>query len=159
MLKPASLRDHLTAALPELSRDPDKLSVFIDRGTLVSTFAPGFSFEYSYTLRLIFTDYAGHPDAVMVPLLEWIRRHQSELLANPDRRGSIAFEADLLSNDLVDLEIRLPLTERVGVHAREGGGFNVEHYPEPELEQPFPSPMNWQLYLRDELIAEWVSGP
>ena len=71
MIKPASLRAHLVAALPDLARDADRLLVFIDAGSLVSTFQPGLSFEYQYTLNLILTDYAGHPDSVMLPLLGW----------------------------------------------------------------------------------------
>lgn len=158
MIKPDSLRAHLTAALPELRRDPDKLLVFIDRGSLVGTYAPGLSFEYRYTLNLILTDYAGLPDAVMVPLLVWLAAHQPELLANPSLREQITFEVDVLANDKVDLDIKLPLTERVGVHARVGGGYDVEHYPEPELE-PYLAAAHWQLYVKDELVAEWDNIP
>lgn len=154
MIKPASLRDHLAAAIPELARDPDRLLVFIKDGSVVATYAPGLSFEYRYTLHMIVTDFAGHPDAIMVPLLEWLTRHQSELLANPDLRERIAFDAELLANDKVDLEIKLPLTERVGVHARTGGGYDVEHYPEPELEAALPGG-RWDVYLKGEWIGGW----
>ena len=154
MFKPAALRAFLTAANPELARDPDRLVVFIDEGSLQATFAPGLSFEYAYTLNLIFTDYAGHPDAVMVPLLIWIRQHQSELLENADNRGKIQFEADLLANDAVDMSIKIPLTERVGVHPRDGGGHDIQHYPEPQLDVALQA-QHWQLYMKDELILEW----
>lgn len=158
MIKPNSLREHLTAAIPELGRDPDRLLVFIERGSLAGTFAPGFSYEYSYTLSVIVTDFGGQPDAVMVPLMVWIARHQPELLANPARRGEIAFEAELLANDKVDLEIRLPLTERVGVHRRAEGGFAVEHYPEPELEATLPAG-RWDVYLKGEWLGGWDVPP
>ena len=158
MYKPESLRALMTAVNPELARDPDRLVVFIDEGSMVSTFAEGLSFEYRYTLNLVFTDYAGHPDAIMVPLLTWIKIHQSELLANPSNRERIAFEADLLSNDAVDLSIKIPLTERVGVHSRPGGGHNVEHYTEPQLEVALQA-QHWQIWLKDELIAEWDVPP
>ena len=154
MYKPASLRAFLTAANPELAQDPDRLVVFIDAGNLRATYEPALSFEYAYVLNLVFTDYAGHPDAIMVPLLIWIQGHQSELLANPDNRGRISFEADVLANDRVDLSIKIPLTERVGVHPRSGGGHNVQHYPEPQLETVLQA-QHWQLWLKDELIAEW----
>ena len=157
MYKPASLRAFLTNANPELARDPDRLLVFIDEGSLNATFAPGLSFEYSYTLNLVLTDYAGHPDAIMVPLLIWLREHQSELLSNYENRGKIGFEADVLANDAVDLSIKLPLTERVGVHPRNPApGHDIEHYPEPQLETVLQA-THWQLYLKDELIAEWDS--
>lgn len=153
MLKPASLRSFLTSANPELARDPDRLLVFIDGGSLQATYAPGLSFEYAYTLNLIFTDYAGHPDAIMVPLLVWLREHQSELLANPDNRDKITFEADILANDAVDLSIKIPLTERVGVHPRSGApGHDIEHYPEPQFETGAPPPPR-ELWLDGVLIA------
>lgn len=153
MLKPASLRDYLTTANPELARDPDRLLVFIDEGSLQATYAPGLSFEYAYTLNLVFTDYAGHPDAIMVPLLVWLRTHQSELLANPDNRDKITFEADILANDAVDLSIKIPLTERVGVHPRDPApGNDIEHYPEPQFDTGNPPPPG-ELWLNGLLIA------
>jgi len=158
VIKPASLREHLTAAVPELGRDPDRLLVFIKEGSLVATYVTGLSFEYRYALHLIVTDFAGHPDTIMVPLLAWLSRHQPELLANPDLRERIAFDAELLANDKVDLELKLPLTERVGVHPRPGGGYNAEHYPEPTLEPGWPAE-HWQLYVRGELVAEWGATP
>lgn len=155
MYKPTSLRDFLTAANPELARDPDRLMVFIDEGSLQATFVPGLSFEYAYTLNLVFTDYAGHPDAIMVPLLIWLREHQSELLANPDNRDKIIFEADILANDAVDLSIKIPLTERVGVHPRDPGpGHDIEHYPEPAQETGDAPPPR-ELWLGGVLIASW----
>ena len=36
MLKPHSLRAHLTAATPELRNDPDKLTLFITDGRIVA---------------------------------------------------------------------------------------------------------------------------
>lgn len=130
MIKPDSLRAALTLAMPELHRSPERLLVFIDEGSIAASFAPGFSFEWRYTLNLIFTDFAGDPDAVIVPLLLWLRINQSELLANPDRFGEIKFEADVLANDKLDLSIKIPLTERVGVHPV-AGGLTTLHYPEP----------------------------
>ena len=159
MLKPDSLRAHLTAAIAELARNPDQLLVFIDRGAIVSTGVPGLSFEYRYTLNLILTDCTVHPDTIMVPLLAWLAVHQPELLANPDRRGQIAFEADILDNDRIDLDIKIPLTERVGVHPLPDGGHSAEHYPEPPVMEPYLQAGHWQLYVKGELVAEWNSPP
>lgn len=156
MIKPDSLREHLTAALAEIRRDPDKLQVYIKSGKLVSTGAPSLSFEYQYTLSVLLTDYAGHPDSVMVPLIAWVALNQPELFANPDlQRAGLPFEADIIDKDLIDILIELPLTERVGVHARaDGAGYDVEHYPEPQPEPGWPA-AHWAIFLRDELIAEW----
>lgn len=79
---------------------------------------------------------------------------QGSPTANPDRRNEIEFEAEMLDNSKIDLEIRIPLTERVGVHPRAGGGYNVEHYPEPQFEQPYPAG-RWDVYLKGEWIGGW----
>ena len=134
MNKPNSLRDHLLAAVPELHKNPDRLLVFIDNGSIRSTAAPGLSFEYSYTLNVILTDYAGHPDAVAIPLLAWLLVNQPELLANLEKgKTAIAFEADILDNSKVDLSLKLPLTERVIVKKQEDGTLQVSHPDEPQL--------------------------
>ena len=38
MKKPQPLRQHLLAAIPALASDPDKLLVFVDNGSLASTY-------------------------------------------------------------------------------------------------------------------------
>lgn len=157
MNKPNSLRDHLLAAVPELHKNPDRLLVFIDNGSIRSTVAHGLSFEYSYTLNVILTDFAGHPDAVAIPLLAWVLVNQHELLANQEKgKTAIQFEADVLDNSKVDLSIKLPLTERVIVKKQEGGALVVTHPDEPQLE-PFLEAGNWQLYAEGMLLAEWQS--
>ena len=134
MNKPNSLRDHLLAAVPELHKNPDRLLVFIDNGSIRSTAAPGLSFEYSYTLNVILTDYAGHPDAVAIPLLAWLLVNQPELLTNLEKgKTAIAFEADVLDNSKVDLSLKLPLTERVIVKKQEDGSLQVSHPDEPQV--------------------------
>lgn len=134
MNKPNSLRDHLLASVPELHKSPDRMLVFIDNGTIRSTAAPGLSFEYGYTLNVILTDYAGHPDAVAIPLLAWLLVNQPELLTNLEKgKTAITFEADVLDNSKVDLSLKLPLTERVIVKKQSDGSLQVSHPDEPEL--------------------------
>jgi hypothetical protein len=155
MIKPESLRAHITAAVPELRRNPEQLLIFIENGTIVSTGSPGLSFEYRYTLTMILTDFAAHPDSIMVPLLAWLAVHQVELLQNFDKHGAIAFDAEVIANDKIDLSIKIPLTERVGVHPNEAGdGYNVEHYPEPEIETGLRGG-HWLVFLKGEQIGEF----
>lgn len=157
MNKPNSLRAHLLEAVAELSKNPDRLLVFIDNGSIRSTVAHGLSFEYSYTLNVILTDFAGHPDAVAIPLLAWVLVNQHELLANQEKgKTAIQFEADVLDNSKVDLSIKLPLTERVVVKKQEGGALVVTHPDEPQME-PFLEAGTWQLYAKGEVLAEWQS--
>lgn len=161
MKKPASLRAALVAANPTMANDPDKLLVFIDAGNLLATYAPGLSYEYAYTLNLILTDYTGDPNAVMVPLLMWVRDNQSELMDNPDkRRDGITFEADIVDNDRCDLSIKLQLTERVIVTQGDGGVLTIVHADEPQSEALLAAE-HWQLYVHGAgndpatLIAEF----
>lgn len=134
MKKPQLLRQHLVAAIPALAADPDKLMIFVDNGGLAGTYRPGMAFEYRYTLDLVLTDFGGAPEAVMVPLLQWLTRHQPELLANPANREKLTFEVDVLGDNLVDLAIKMPLTERVMVSIDGAGIVHLEHLPEPPTE-------------------------
>ncbi len=157
MNKPESLRAHLVAAVAELKRNPDRLLTFVDNGSMRSTAAPGLSFEYSYTLNIILTDFAGHPDAIAIPLFAWVLVNQRELMENQEKgRDAIKFEADILDNSKVDLSITLPLTERVIVKRMDDGTLQVDHPPEPQLDEFFPAGP-WQLFGNGELLAEWDS--
>jgi len=142
--------------VPVLALHPERLKLFVDEGHLVATGVSGLSFEYRYTLTLIFTDYRGTPDALMAPLLAWLRVHQRELFDNPERRDALRFEAEILDHERVDLELQLPLTERVGIHETAPGRYQIEHYPEPSVPGAY-APRHWQLYARDDLLAEWDS--
>lgn len=160
MNKPESLRAHLLAAIPELKRNPDRLLVFVDNGSIRSTAAPGLSFEYSYTLNLILTDFAGHPDAVAIPLFAWVLVNQRELMENLEKgRDAIKFEADILDNSKVDLSITLPLTERVIVKRLDDGTHQVSHPAEPVVDDElFQVPVMRVETPEGELIAEWGSN-
>ena len=128
MNKPEHLRAHLLSTIAELKHNPDRLLIFIDNGKVRCTAATSLSFEYSFDLQIILTDYAGHPDSVMLPILGWASVNQSELLENLDKSAEgIKFEADVLDNSKVDLSIRLPLTERVVVGRDAEGNTTITH--------------------------------
>lgn len=133
MNKPDSLRAHLLDYVPDLKQNPDRLLIFIDNGKIRCTAAASLSFEYGYQLQIILTEFAGHPDSIMLPLLGWVRVHQSELLANLDKSSEgISFEADVIDQSKVDMSITLALTERVAVKKRDDGSFDVNHLAEPQ---------------------------
>ncbi len=121
MKKPASLRAAIEAAVPELAIDKDRLLAFIDNGSIVCTSVKSRSFEWRYTMNLIITDYAGDPNQLWLALLDWVRVNQSPLLASPSLQEQIRFEVDLLADDKVDLDIKLPLTENVVVAGDDHG--------------------------------------
>ncbi|MBB6153703.1 hypothetical protein HDC30_000897 [Pseudomonas sp. JAI115] len=132
MNKHESLRKHLLATMPDLRHNPDRLLIFIDNGKVRCTAAPSLSFEYSFDLQIILTDFAGHPDSVVLPLLGWISVHQPELLENLDKvKNGIQFEADILDKNKVDFSLTLPLTERVIVGTDAQGQTTIKHAGEP----------------------------
>lgn len=157
MYKPASLRRFLTSAIPELARDPDRLTIYITNGAAHATMAPGLSWEYQYTLEIFLTDFAGDPDTVIAPVVAWMRINQPDVMANPNMADrAISFDADILNNDTVDLSITLNLTERVICKPRTTGpGHDISHPAEPQFEPRLETPKHWQLYVNDNLVAEW----
>lgn len=156
MYKPDNLRAFLVAAIPELARDPDRLSIYIEAGGVQTTMAPGLSWEYSYTLEIFLTDFACAPDTIMAPVIAWMRVHQPDAMANPNQaERAIGFEADILNNHTVDLSIKLALTERAICTPRaDGVGYDVTHPPAPQFE-PRLDAQHWQIYANDTLAAEW----
>ena len=112
MQKPQSLRAHLVAANPKLKNDPDKLHLFVDTGNALGTATEGHSFAYRYTVTILIMDYEGEVDALMVPLLAWVKVYQPELVANLDKRQTgIKFEVDFNNNKTADISIEMELTE------------------------------------------------
>lgn len=146
MYKPQSLRDHITRQVPALARDPDKLSLFIKDGRLASSGTQSLSFEYAYTLEITVLDYAGHPDTVFVPVLQWLKVHQRELFDNPDTNTrAVKFEAEYLNHSAIDLLIHIDLTERVIARkpATPGQPMQLHHAPEPLRVGSTPSDAGW----------------
>lgn len=157
MKKPQSLREHLLNAIPELRRDPERILIFVDEGAVRSTMANGLSFEYAYTLNMILTDYAGDLAAVSIPVLDWVRVNQSELMANLDKvKSGIKFEAEILANDKVDLAIQLPLTERVIVK-QTSEGLRVDYPDEPHYHKAEESKKVTLFDKNGTEIASWMS--
>lgn len=151
MNKPSSLRAALEAAIPELKKNPERVLVFIDKGQIVSTQAPTFSFEYHYTLNVIITDYSAHSDTVFIPLLVWVREHQPSLLTGrPD--GGMSFEAEIINHKSTDISITLALTEAVVV-TLEQGKLVARHAEEPKL-LDITGPTGWRLFLKGEEVLQ-----
>lgn len=144
MNKPESLRAHLLATVAEFKHNPDRLLIFIDNGKVRCTAAHTLSFEYSFDLQIILTEFAGHPDSVILPILGWLSVNQSELLENLEKaKDGIQFEADILDKNKVDLSITLQLTERVVVGEDDQGHTTVKHPNEPQYVAGYLDP-NWK---------------
>lgn len=160
MKKPDSLRTHLLNAVKELQRDPDRMLIFTDKGNVRCTMANGLSFEYIYDLNFILTEYAGDLDAVMIPLFDWVRVNQSELLVNLDKnKEAFKFETVILNNNTVDLSLTLPLTERVIVKRQENGQLDVTFPNEPQYETATEPKLFKMIDQKTgEIMAEWMSA-
>jgi hypothetical protein len=151
MNKPQSLRSALEVALPELKQNPDRMLVFIDKGQIVSTQSPNFSFEYHYTLNIVITDYSAHSDTVFIPLLVWVREHQPSLLTGR-AEGGMSFEAEAINHETTDISITLNLTEAVVV-TLESGKLVSRHAQEPKL-LDITGPVGWELFANNQEVLQ-----
>jgi hypothetical protein len=146
---PHHLRAALEAALPQLKQNPDRLLMFIEAGGLTGASLKTLSFRYRYTLTLVFVDFSGHMDEIMVPLLAWLQQYQPDLIQNGTALAEkLKFEAELTSHNQCDIELRIPLTEGVTV-TKKDGQTTTRHSDAPYLQE---SVTLHQLYLKDELI-------
>ncbi len=153
MLKPQQLRKALTDSVPLLQRNPDSLNVCIGSGRVVSTLATSLSLEYQYRLNMVITDYTGNIDLLIVPLLEWLRLNEPDIMATKDKQqNGFTFKADVISDTESDISIDLQLTERVIVK-QVGDALHVDHVGENPLPKNDVRPM--QLYAYGALISEW----
>jgi hypothetical protein len=141
--KAAELRAHLVERVTHLKKDPDRLIVLVKSGRIAAR--PGsLSFEYRYDLTLVFIDYAAHADTLIVPLLDWLSRNQPDLLQNAATFDQlIRFEAEIIDHEKSDVEITLPLTERVVVTEVDGQHV-ATHCDEPPLPD-LSGPTGWTL--------------
>ena len=150
MNKPAQIRAVLEAALPYLKRDPENLLVFIENGRVASSLGRR-GWEYRYTVTVGLLDFAGHPDTVILPLLDWIRSSEPALLQNRDSsEKAIEFEAEIRNNRTCDLMLKIPLTERVMIDVEEGI-TRANHLDEPCM---MPTVDRLQVYLKGDLIYD-----
>ncbi len=137
MRKADSLRQWLTAYLPEYKTHPDRLHVWIEGGQVEARRSRTLSFTYRYTLKVGLWEFAGDADHIIVPLLAWIEKEQPQLLRRDDSQP-FGFECELLDGDLSDVLISIDLTEAVVVTPNQAGtGYDIAHPPEVGLVDSF----------------------
>ena len=157
MKKPQLLRDHLARACPDLATNPEKLTVFIERGNVLHTGTPALSFEYRYTVNIVITDWADSTDVLIVPLVAWLKQHQPDLFDNPDRRmKGFRFESEIIEHKICDIGIEIDLSESVAVMGETVDGVNrltTRHIGEPLLATA------GQVETAIDLAAEWRIVP
>lgn len=128
MNKPERFRVALLAALPDLTNDPQRLSIFVEKGKLVANGTESTGWQYSYQLTAILQDFAGDMDALAKAVIAWVAVEQPDMLKNPvQAERGIRFECALMTSELADIVIEIDLTE--GVYA--GNDDTFDHPAEP----------------------------
>lgn len=132
MRKAELLRAALVEAFPEFKTDPERLILFSDKGSIASRLRPpNHSFEYRYTLTILMLDFTRHVSIAMLTVLRWLAVHQPDLLRNhATGNEAIAFEADVQSEKVMDLQLKVALTESVQFVTRNDGGYDLVHLDE-----------------------------
>lgn len=123
MKKPDLLRAAITALLPELGRDPDRLAMWVEKGKVIARQGAQRGFAWEYDLIVLISGFAGDPDVIMFTVCEWLRAQQPDLLASGAE--GIPFEVDILDADTVDVQITLSLKEAVTATPGDAGRWNL----------------------------------
>lgn len=156
MWKPQSLRATLRSFLEWVKTDPEKLEVYVDKGTIVATAAKSASFEYRYFVVVEIKSFAGDPDLLFMAIVVWLRKYQNDILLNhaqnyPASKEPFTFEVFPINNTSVDIDIRLSLTEAVFSELIDG---KLQIKPKrPDMAE------RWEFWIRDELIASFTDKP
>ena len=156
MIKPNRLRAILTRTLSYFAKNPDALILQFDNGKIKVTGNKSPSFEYHYDLLVSVKDFPFHPDVLFVPIIDFIRIEQAELLYNNDNWGKVEFDIVDNNHKTYEIYISIPLTERV-IAKTENGEYRIQHGNEPQLDE-YQSLTNFQIYLQHqrEEIAELI---
>lgn len=131
MEKPASLRQCLTEAFPDIFSNPENLIVLVENGKIIAQ-ADTLNCKQAYELTMAVLDFTGQPDQVFVVINNWLQTNQPDLLRNPDKaKDDYQFEAELIDHDKYDLTIKLRLTEDIIVKTDANGQRTITSRQEP----------------------------
>ncbi|MGV3511904.1 MAG: phage tail protein [Novosphingobium sp.] len=136
MKKPGLLRAAIAALYPAYARDPHKLAMWVERGTVRATGGRQRGFAWEYQLIVLAEDFTGKPEGLFFAVVDWLRTQQPDLI-QPNTQG-FPFEVDVIDDKTFDVKMTLPLREVVTATPVAGvgalpGGWQVEVQPEVEL--------------------------
>lgn len=140
MKKPASLRDALTAAIPELPRSPDRLVIWVEDGAVRSRQTDDHSFAFAYPLSVLLREVATDIAIVAHAINRWLRVNQPDLVAG-GAGDSYKFETDILDNGTADILFTLDLVELAKVEANPDGSWSIAYQDEPDPLFPDRAPV------------------
>lgn len=131
MKKPASLRQALTARIPEIRNEPERLKLWVEDGTVRARHTPTHGFALEYPLSVLLTEISTDIAVIAHAVNRWLRVNQPALLAGGVGE-SYKFEADILDNETADLMLVIPLTENVAITEMEDGSWQIDYLAEPD---------------------------
>lgn len=149
MKKPALLRAAITALLPDLARNPDKLAMWVETGRTRATGNSQRGFAWEYNLTVVVEDFTLPPETLFFIVVDWLRTQQPDLLAALSE--GFPFEVDVIDDKTSDVKITLPLREVVTATPANGGGWQLEVQAEPVL---FPD----ETEIGPGITSIWVRG-
>ena len=130
MIKPDSLRKAIEDVLPGLSINPDRLKMWIDKGSATGRMTETLGFCWTYRLSILVEGMVENPSIIAIAIIQWLRVNQPELLT-PGQKA-FDFDVDIIDNVTADFGVDLELSEMVSAVQREDGGFDMVHLPEPD---------------------------
>lgn len=130
MQKPDDLRAYLVAQLTDLSTNPECLRIWIEEGTIKTSLTASRAFELRYKLNIAIIDYTASPLGIFMVINEWLRCHQPDLIASQAADG-YEIQAEIMTNNSLDLALTLPLSEAILCTKRpDGSGWDLIARPE-----------------------------
>jgi len=130
MSKAKSLRNALTAAIPELRNEPARLKLWIENGAVRARGTASHGFALQYPLSVLIEEAKTDIAIIALAITRWLRVNQPNLLApNGD---SFQFESDILDLTTADILFTINLTENIAVEPLQGGGWSVTYLDEPD---------------------------
>ncbi|MDO8932867.1 MAG: phage tail protein [Rhodocyclaceae bacterium] len=144
MKKLREIRDHLVGAVPSLKKNPDRLHVYVEKGSIACRYG-NLCFQYGYEVKIMVEDYADHADTLIIPLLAWIATNQPSLLLDGDQPDNvIRIEAEIIDHDKTDILLTIDnITERVIV-TEAAGIYTATHCAEPPMADLL-GPTGWSM--------------
>lgn len=141
MKKPQSLRAAIEARNLDLKKNPDKLKLYVQDGSVSLRYGDAKGYQYTYRLEITVIDFSLDTDLIMLPITEWLKTHQPDLLLNHDRANqAIGFDVDIIDAETCDLQISLNLTETVDIKRVGNRTAAVYRSEAPLPDQPLTNP-------------------
>ena len=157
MRKIDTLRAAILAKLPELKRDPDRVRMWIERGSAKSTQTEGRGLVSAFQLNVLIVEMASDMHILFLAVFEWMRVNQPSLMMPGSE--AIGFDADILDNSTADVLLQIQLDQAVGATPDGKGGYNLEYRAEdvgplvgePSIVAPCPAPLLTGFDVIDDL--------